>query len=109
MSGLEGKQQEAERAWQQSHLLAPPSFPSHCGSWSGHTFSWVQQPLLPGISVFSKEFAQSSPNTAQPHPLYPGTQGQYLTLSLGFSSLMGVITLSITQVKAKQTGRGPTC
>lgn len=59
--------------------------------------------------MFSKEFAQSSPNTAQPHPLYPGTQGQYLTLSLGFSSLMGVITLSITKVKAKQTGRGPTC
>lgn len=74
MSGLEGS-----GPGRRATSWAPLSFPSHCCSWSGHTFSWVQQPLLPGTSVFSKDLAQRSPNTAQLHPLCPGTQGQYLT------------------------------
>lgn len=57
--------------------------------------------VLKGVG---SEQPQHSPTASTVHQ-NPGA----VTDPLGFSFLMGVIALSITQVKAKQTGHGPTC
>ena len=75
-----------------SCVLGSSLLSSHCTSWSGHTSSSAQQPLLPGACVLKgalREWPHYNP-TAHTVP-------NAVTDPLAFSFLMGAVALSSVQ------------